>query len=163
MSGPTRDDAAAEERGTEQVETAPQASHPNLFDDASGHDHGPLVGEEPPEDRGAMWVIRRGIRTSPELRRGLLFTSLLALVGAVGKLAIPILIQQVMDRAIIGVDEFEGEIVAAACAATIVLILLLAASVFRVATFDIFLRYVFGNFFFSPFFILYIIPCRQRI
>lgn len=108
------------------VGTMSQASQPDLFDDATGHDHGPLVGEEPPEDRGAIWVIRRGVSSSPELRRGLLFTVLLALAGAAGKLSIPILIQQVMDKAIVGVDEFRGEIVAVACVATLVIIGLVA-------------------------------------
>src|SRR5262245_66411507 len=41
---------------------------------------------------GALSVLRRGIATSPELRVGLSATIVFAIVAAIGKLAIPILI-----------------------------------------------------------------------
>ncbi len=119
-AGGTGDESAGGEGG--ELGDTPEASRPDLFDDVTAHDHGPPVGEEPPEDRGAIWVIRRGVRTSPELRRGLLFTVLLALVGAAGKIAIPVLIQQVTDKAIVGVDEFRGGLVIAACLTTLVVV-----------------------------------------
>jgi ATP-binding cassette, subfamily B, bacterial len=108
------------------------ATHAEMLDDlathdgyrgagADGHD-GDGSGGEGRVEPGAMWVLRRGVSSSPELRAGLAFTVLLALVGAVGKLSIPVLIQQVTDRAIVGVDEFDAPLVAVASLATVTLI-----------------------------------------
>jgi ATP-binding cassette, subfamily B, bacterial len=47
---------------------------------------------------GAWETVKRGWATSPELRRGALGTVLLAFVGASGRLVIPILVQQSIDR-----------------------------------------------------------------
>ena len=55
---------------------------------------------------GALTTIRRGLRLSPELRRGLPGTLLLALIATAGRVIIPVAIQQVIDRGITsdGVD-----------------------------------------------------------
>jgi putative ABC transport system ATP-binding protein len=102
------------------------ASRADRFDDATGHDHGEPADES--GGRGAMWVLRRGIGSSPELRRGLLFTVLLAVVSAIGKLSVPVLIQQVLDRGLVGVDEFDAGFILAACAATLVIIAVVAVA-----------------------------------
>ncbi len=47
-------------------------------------------------------ILRRGWRASPELREGVGLTILLAMVGAVGRVVIPVLVQQVIDK---GFDE----------------------------------------------------------
>ncbi|MGH9188097.1 MAG: ABC transporter transmembrane domain-containing protein, partial [Acidimicrobiales bacterium] len=47
---------------------------------------------------GAIAVLRRGLAASPELRQGLGVTVLLALVGAGGRVIVPIVVQQVVDR-----------------------------------------------------------------
>jgi len=49
----------------------------------------------------ALEVIRRGMRATPELRRGAGVTILLALLGGAGRVAIPILVQQVLDTAVL--------------------------------------------------------------
>jgi putative ABC transport system ATP-binding protein len=92
------------------------ASRAELMDDATGHDHG--APEDESGGRGAMWVLRRGIRDSPELRRGLQFTVALAVVSAVGRLAIPVLIQQVIDNGLTG-DQFDGRFIFIACFITL--------------------------------------------
>lgn len=46
----------------------------------------------------ALAVLRRALRRSPALRRGLAITLLLALIAALGRVSIPILIQQIVDR-----------------------------------------------------------------
>lgn len=46
---------------------------------------------------GAMTTIRRGLRLSPELRRGLPGTLALALVATAGRVVVPIAIQQILD------------------------------------------------------------------
>ena len=69
---------------------------------------GALDGERPlpgtPEEEhvlqaGAIGVLRRGIAVTPELRQGVVLTLLMAVAGAGGKLAVPILIQQILTRA----------------------------------------------------------------
>jgi len=47
---------------------------------------------------GAMDIIRRGVRTTPELLQGLRVTALIGLAYAAGRLAIPIVIQLAIDR-----------------------------------------------------------------
>jgi putative ABC transport system ATP-binding protein len=51
---------------------------------------------------GAIDVVRRGARATPELREGLGITVALALVGALGRVVVPVLIQQVIDRGLTG-------------------------------------------------------------
>jgi ATP-binding cassette subfamily B protein len=57
-------------------------------------------------DWGAVETLRRGWRSSPELRQGAVVTLLLAMVGAGGRLVVPILIQQAIDYGVTssGVD-----------------------------------------------------------
>ena len=43
-------------------------------------------------------VMRRGWRASPELREGIGLTILLAGIGAAGRVVIPVLVQQVIDK-----------------------------------------------------------------
>jgi putative ABC transport system ATP-binding protein len=49
---------------------------------------------------GAVAVVRRGMEVSPELRNGLGVTIALALVGAGGRVLVPVLTQQIIDRGI---------------------------------------------------------------
>jgi putative ABC transport system ATP-binding protein len=57
-------------------------------------------------DWGAWETVRRGWAASPELRRGAVGTLLLAFVGTAGRLVIPILVQQSIDKGYVdgGVD-----------------------------------------------------------
>ncbi|MFP3914701.1 MAG: ABC transporter ATP-binding protein [Actinomycetota bacterium] len=50
--------------------------------------------------QGAWATIRRGLRLSPELRRGLPGTLLLAVVATAGRVVVPVAIQQVIDGGI---------------------------------------------------------------
>jgi putative ABC transport system ATP-binding protein len=47
---------------------------------------------------GAVQTINRGVQAAPALRRGLGLTVLLAVVGAAGRVVVPILIQQSIDK-----------------------------------------------------------------
>jgi putative ABC transport system ATP-binding protein len=47
---------------------------------------------------GALETVRRGWRASPELREGALLTLVLAMIGAGGRVVVPILIQQTIDK-----------------------------------------------------------------
>ncbi len=84
-----------------------------------GADGSPAVGgigslEETTGVR-AVAVLRRGIHDSPHLRRGLALTAVMALAGAVGKLALPVVIQIVIDEGIRSDQGFRSGFVATAC------------------------------------------------
>jgi putative ABC transport system ATP-binding protein len=70
---------------------------------------------------GALSVLRRGLSTSPELRVGLKATIVFAIVAAAGKLAIPILIQIILDRGVLGSGGFRVEFVLLTCLAAVVI------------------------------------------
>ncbi len=54
---------------------------------------------------GALATIRRGLDVAPVLRDGLGTTFALATVGSGGRIVVPILIQQAIDKGIVGRDE----------------------------------------------------------
>jgi hypothetical protein len=58
--------------------------------------------DEVTDSGGALHVLRRGLAASPELRRGIRATIVFAIVAAGGKLAVPVLIQVILDRGVIG-------------------------------------------------------------
>ncbi len=64
-----------------------------------------LIDDESPEI-GGLTVFKRGLEVSPDLRNGLLVTVLLALTAAAGRLIIPILVQLVLDRGLLGDDGY---------------------------------------------------------
>jgi putative ABC transport system ATP-binding protein len=61
----------------------------------------PAVASPDSDGTGAISVLRRGLAASPELRHGLGVTLLFALLGAGGRVLVPILTQQVIDRGIV--------------------------------------------------------------
>ncbi len=79
---------------------------------------GPTLDGSPPEApgtpdesgapslEGAWNIFRRGLRASPELRSGLAFTLGLAGLMTLGRILIPILIQQIFDKGITGASGF---------------------------------------------------------
>lgn len=72
---------------------------------------------------GALTTIRKGLALSPELRRGLPLTLVLALVATAGRVIVPVAVQQVIDGGLTqdGVDMgFVGRMVLAALAAVAV-------------------------------------------
>ena len=78
--------------------------HPDMTDE-----------EEALRDAGAIAVLRRGLAVTPELRQGLVLTAVLAVATALGKLAVPILIQQILDRGVLGDAGYRPGFVAATC------------------------------------------------
>lgn len=53
----------------------------------------------------ATATVRRALREVPVLRQGLGFTFALAAIGAAGRVVVPVLIQQAVDRHIVGQDD----------------------------------------------------------
>jgi len=61
----------------------------------------------PPSQDSAVRIIGRGLDTAPVLREGLGVTWMFAAVAAAGRVVVPILIQQSIDK---GVDEETGDV-----------------------------------------------------
>jgi len=74
-------------------------------------------------ETGAFEVLRRGLATSPELRDGIGITLLMALSAAAGRLVIPIVIQQILDRGVLGEAGYRPGFVWMASALALVVIL----------------------------------------
>src|SRR5699024_105388 len=51
---------------------------------------------------GALGTLKRGIKLSPEFTKGLWLTLLFASVATVGKVVVPIAVQQIIDNGIAG-------------------------------------------------------------
>jgi putative ABC transport system ATP-binding protein len=104
------------------LETAP----PGTYDDdrplpeaTPDDDEGELAGE------GAIGVLRRGLAVTPELKEGVWLTVVLAFVTSAGKLAVPVLIQQILDRGVRGGAGFRPGFVYGTAAATALGVLVL--------------------------------------
>jgi ATP-binding cassette subfamily B protein len=105
------------------AETAP----PGALDEPWPHARHPSPGDERVDGAGPLDVLRRGIHATPELRAGVGFTVALAVAQATGKLAVPVLVQQVLDRGVLGAAGFRPGFVYPACAATAALVVVLYA------------------------------------
>jgi putative ABC transport system ATP-binding protein len=105
------------------------------FDDPTGLEQGhrepapPATGDgggqAPSADAAghrAMAVLRRGLADSPELRRGLRLTVLFAVIGAVGRLTIPVLVQQVIDKGLLADEGFRPGFTLVACGGAAVIV-----------------------------------------
>ena len=92
------------------------------------------AAETPKGLQGALAVLRRGYRESPELRKGFGYTIVLAVALACGRVLVPILIQQTIDKGLNGEGGFRPAFVygvAGLTAAIIVVIYFLSRSVYR--------------------------------
>jgi ATP-binding cassette, subfamily B, bacterial len=81
-----------------------------------------------PQIEGAVELIRRGLRATPELKAGIGFTLGLAMALTAGRLLIPILIQQIFDKGLTGPQGFRpGFVYGASGVATVVVMLVYVA------------------------------------
>ena len=81
-----------------------------------------LLDDDVVPDVSAFEVLRRGLAISPELRAGFRVTIVLALVAALGRLTIPITIQQVLDRGVLSDDGYRPGFVWAVSGAAMVIV-----------------------------------------
>ncbi|MSZ88836.1 MAG: ATP-binding cassette domain-containing protein, partial [Actinobacteria bacterium] len=63
----------------------------------------------------ALTVLRRGLAESPELGRGFKITVLFAIISAVGRLTIPILVQQIIQNGLLANEGFRVGFTLTAC------------------------------------------------
>jgi ABC-type multidrug transport system fused ATPase/permease subunit len=96
------------------VEVLADSSRPGSHDRERTHREA-TPEETALQDAGALSVLRRGLAVTPELREGLLLTAALAVATAVAKLAVPILIQQILDRGVLGPEGYRATFVNVAC------------------------------------------------
>ena len=80
----------------------------------------------------ATTTIRRGLKEAPVLRHGLWLTFLLAAIGSAGRIVVPVLIQQAIDRGIVDQDEVRVDLVARLAVVGIIAVVVSGLS-FRVA------------------------------
>ncbi len=104
------------------VEVLADSSRPGSHDRERTH-RDATPEESALQDAGALAVLRRGLAVTPELRDGLFLTAVLAVATAAGKLAVPILIQQILDRGVLGPDGYRAGFVNLACLGVALLIL----------------------------------------
>ncbi|MGK2928148.1 MAG: ABC transporter ATP-binding protein, partial [Acidimicrobiales bacterium] len=88
----------------------------------TGDTTGDDVLAPPPELDGAIAVLRRGLQSTPELKIGLTATVGMAIGSGGGRLAVPIFIQQILDRGVLGDDGFRPGFVYPAAAAAVLTI-----------------------------------------
>ncbi len=86
-----------------------------------------LLDDETPSI-GALAVMKRGIKVSPELRAGLAITVVMALTAAVGRLIVPILVQLVLDNGVLSDAGYDGAYVWTVSVAALAVVLLVAAA-----------------------------------
>ena len=70
---------------------------------------------------GALETVQRGWRASPELRRGATFTVVLAFFGTGGRIVVPILVQQAIDKGFVDGQVDMGRIVILCAIAAVVI------------------------------------------
>jgi ATP-binding cassette subfamily B protein len=75
-----------------------------------------------PRIEGALELIRRGLRATPELKAGIGFTIGMAMAMTTGRLLVPILVQQIFDRGLAGPQGFRPRFVYGACALAAILV-----------------------------------------
>jgi ATP-binding cassette, subfamily B, bacterial len=77
-----------------------------------------------PRIEGAVALVRRGLRATPQLRAGIGFTIAMAMAMTAGRLLVPILIQQIFDRGLTGPQGFRPRFVYGACGIAAALVVL---------------------------------------
>ncbi len=84
------------------------------------------LSEEAGGGSGAMSVLRRGLRATPVLRRGLMLTVGMAVSVAVGRIVVPVLIQQILDRGVTGPQGFQPAFILWASAVALLVVVVVA-------------------------------------
>ena len=84
-----------------------------------------LAEEQPP----ALKILRRGFRESPELRKGIGVTVTFALLSALARLVLPVLVQQAIDGGFVEGEVDTGFVTGAAIAAAVLVLVIYALTV----------------------------------
>ena len=97
-----------------------------------GEPRSPWAGVAPVDEPigrfSAVHTINRGLQEAPVLRQGLALTWCLAAVGATGRVVVPILMQQAIDKGITGDEGVDVAFVATLCAIAAVALMIAAVA-----------------------------------
>jgi ATP-binding cassette subfamily B protein len=111
-----RDEMTKSRENGDEVYEPEELAPPAALDGAMPTEPQSLADDDLPQIEGALRLLRRGLRETPELRAGIGYTIGLAMALTAGRLLIPILIQQIFDRGLNGPDGFRPGYVYSACA-----------------------------------------------
>jgi putative ABC transport system ATP-binding protein len=93
--------------------------HAAAFDDPTALDHeraeAAAAADATAKRERALTVLRRGLAESPELGRGFKITVLFAMISAIGRLTIPILVQQIIQNGLLADEGFRVGFTLTAC------------------------------------------------
>ena len=91
--------------------------HAASFDDPTAIDHeiAQAIADATAKRERALTVLRRGLAESPELGRGFKITVLFAIISAIGRLTIPILVQQIIQNGLLANEGFRVGFTLTAC------------------------------------------------
>ncbi len=91
--------------------------HAASFDDPTAIDHeiAQAIADATAKRERALTVLRRGLAESPELGRGFKITVLFAIISAIGRLTIPVLVQQVIQNGLLANEGFRVGFTLTAC------------------------------------------------
>lgn len=73
-------------------------------------------------DLSALDVVRRGVARTPEIKRTIAFSAVVSVSVALGRLAIPVLVQQVIDRGLLGDDGYRPGLIWSLAAVALVVV-----------------------------------------
>jgi ATP-binding cassette, subfamily B, bacterial len=113
-----------EQPGPEAEEFRPPLGYEPSGDEFRGPSRPPADEEIIPTKHieGAWALLRRGLRETPELRAGLGYTVGLAMALTTARVVIPVLVQQILDRGLVGPAGFRPRFVYPACVVAAVLV-----------------------------------------
>ncbi len=103
---------------------------PQALDELAGLEHSlasvrvALDDDDIGNGGGAMSVLRGGLAVSPDLRTGIRVSLVFAAISAFGRLLVPVLIQQILDRGILDKAGFRPGLTYTLCAIGAVLVVL---------------------------------------
>ncbi|HXH58003.1 ABC transporter ATP-binding protein [Iamia sp.] len=92
-------------------------------DEVHGREPGDILDAGPALQGGSVDAFRRIVAEMPELKVGVGLSAGLALATSAGRVVVPILVQQVLDRGILGPDGYRPGFVAATTAVGVVAVL----------------------------------------
>ncbi len=97
-------------------------SSPLPVEEGRDEGHAPDPEDADAIEGGALVAFRRIVAEMPELRHGAGLTAVLALAIAAGRVTVPVLLQQVLDRGLLGPDGYRPTFVAVAVVVAVVAI-----------------------------------------
>jgi ATP-binding cassette subfamily B protein len=78
------------------------------------------------QDIKAISVLRKGMARTPAVKRTIAFSGMISIIVAIGRLAVPVLVQQVIDRGLLGDSGYRPSLILTLSGVTLCVILVVA-------------------------------------